>query len=214
LDIPDLIQPALTTIGINGEIILKNEENIVLPQNGRGTNINDEIVHPQKVGTTNCGVFKEGVSINTVSNNTYSLNQSIYQEACPEEEIFLETDPIDEIDYEKIVAENIDLKNLNTIYPEEMVEGILDLIVDTLYSQQESLIVSKEKIPIERIKKRLLKLRYKHICYVIDSIENTDKRIEKIDSYILTCLFNASKTIDSHYANQANVIANNIRNGN
>lgn len=207
LDEPNLIQPALTTIGLNGEIILKNEVNIVVPQNGGCTKNEEEIVDPQKVDGTSCGGFKNGVSNNTYATNTYSLNQSINQD-----EISLANDPIDEIDYEKVISENIDLENLKTTCPIEIVDGIFDLIIDTLHSTKKSLVINKENIPIDRIKNRLLKLNFRHINYVINRLENIEDSIEKPDSYILTCLYNASKTIGVFYTNQANQIEKNIRN--
>ena len=186
---------------------MKNEVNIVVPQNGGCTKNEEEIVDPQKVDGTSCGGFKNGVSNNTYATNTYSLNQSINQD-----EISLANDPIDEIDYEKVISENIDLENLKTTCPIEIVDGIFDLIIDTLHSTKKSLVINKENIPIDRIKNRLLKLNFRHINYVINRLENIEDSIEKPDSYILTCLYNASKTIGVFYTNQANQIEKNIRN--
>jgi len=147
----------------------------------------------------------------TYINNTNYNNLSINQ-ACPIDEISLTEDLMDEIDYKEIISENIDYENLKITCPIEIVDGIFDLIIDTLHSTKKSLIVNKENIPIDRIKNRLLKLNSKHINYVINCLENINDPIGNLDSYILTCLFNASKTIGLFYTNQANQIEKNIRN--
>lgn len=150
----------------------------------------------------------ENVKENTTKTfNTKSLNQSINQDELS----ITKDDEVDEMDYEKVVAENIDYENLKDTCPKEQVEGIFDLIVDTLYSTKKTLTVDKENMPIERIKKRLLKLNSDHVAYVINSISNVVVPINKINSYTLTCLYNAPTTIGIFYANQANQIAEKIR---
>lgn len=166
----------------------------------------------EKINTPHDKIVNTPIDENVKENNTKifnnkSLNQSINQD----ELLITKDDEIDEIDYEKIIAKNIDYKNLKTTCPKEQVEGIFDLIVDTLHSTQKSLTVDRERIPIERIKKRLLKLNSDHIAYVINSISNVVVPINKINSYTLTCLYNAPTTIGIYYTNQANQIAENIR---
>jgi len=144
----------------------------------------------------------------TNNNNTYSNNQSIYQE----EIAITKDEPIDEMDYEKIVAENIDYENLKETCP-KIAEDIYYLMVDTLYSSKTSYVIRGENIIASRVKKRLLDLRSNHICYVIDCYEEAGA-VKNIRAYLLTSLYNAPTTINSYYNNQSNQILRGIRNEN
>jgi len=148
---------------------------------------------------------KVGVN-NTNNNNTYSNNQSINQE----EIAVTKDEPIDEMDYEKIVSENIDYENLKETCP-KVAEDIYYLMVDTLYSTKTSYIINGENIKASRVKKRLLDLWSNHIQYVIDCYGEAGA-VTNVRAYLLTSLYNAPTTINSYYSNQSNQILRGIRN--
>jgi len=163
----------------------------------------DNTPHDKKRNTPIDENVKEN---NTKTFNTKSLNQSINQDELS----ITKDDLIDEMDYEKIVAENIDYKNLKQTCP-KVVEDIYYLMVDTLYSSKTSYTINGENIAGSRVKKRLLDLQSNHICYVIDCYEDAGS-ITNIRAYLLTSLYNAPTSINSYYNNQSNQILRNIRN--
>jgi len=156
------------------------------------------------------GVTKNGIQEsqkvglnNTNNNNTDFNNQSINQD-----ELAVTKD--DEMDYEKIVAENIDYEELKKTCP-KIVEDIYYLMVDTLYSSKKSHIINSENISTSRVRKRLLDLKSNHIYYVIDCYEEV-KAVTNVKAYLLTSLYNAPTTINSYYKNQSNQILHEFKN--
>lgn len=198
LDEPDINQPKLINIGLDGEIILKNEQKFVLPQNGGGTKIDDSCTPPISQGVQPIDGTEVGQSINTDINNTYSLNQSIYHNNT----IFLKQ--IDMIDYKKIIAKNIEYDSLKQIYGKQdsIAENIYNIIIDTLEdTTAPTLKFAGQTIATDKVKEKLLQLNHWDVRYVIDCFEEVRDTIKSIDKYLLRCLYNAHKTNKAYYTN-------------
>lgn len=75
--------------------------------------------------------------------------------------------------YSEIIKDNIEYSALIERYPYErdMVEGIFDLILETVITQKEPVHVSGQEYSAELVKSKFLKLNYSHIEYVLGCME-------------------------------------------
>ena len=64
--------------------------------------------------------------------------------------------------------------------------------------------VAGSDFPAEVVKSRLLKLNAEHIRFVFDCLKKNTTEIRNIRQYLLTALYNAPVSINSHYAAQVN----------
>lgn len=102
-------------------------------------------------------------------------------------------------EYTNIVKENIDYNILLYSHSKECIDGIVDLIVETLLSSKNIIHISKDNFPCEIVKNRLLKLDMYHIEYVLTCINHITGQIHNMRSYLLTALFRAPTTIEPYY---------------
>ncbi len=116
-------------------------------------------------------------------------------------------DKIDEMEgYSKIIKENIDYDGLLLAYPydREMVEGIYDLILETVLSKNDEITIAGDVYPENLVKSKFLKLNYSHVEYVINCMGKNTTKVRNIKSYLLASLFNAGSTISSYYKAEVN----------
>lgn len=108
--------------------------------------------------------------------------------------------------YSELIRENIELDCLLERYPfdEEILEGIYDLILETVLSTCETIYIAKNNYPVQLVKSKFLKLNSSHIEYVMDSLKGTTSKVRNIKKYLLATLFNAPSTIGSHYQAEVN----------
>lgn len=64
--------------------------------------------------------------------------------------------------------------------------------------------VNSMQVPREVVKRKLLKLDYMHIVYVIDCLDENSTKIRNYKSYILTMLYNAPDTMNHYYQSKFN----------
>ncbi|HIQ81557.1 MAG TPA: helix-turn-helix domain-containing protein [Candidatus Pullichristensenella stercorigallinarum] len=81
----------------------------------------------------------------------------------------------------------------------ERLDGIVELVTETLCSRRASIRVAGEEYPAAVVKERLWRLNSLHIQYVFECLENTTSYIRNIRQYLLATLFNAPVTKDSYY---------------
>lgn len=113
----------------------------------------------------------------------------------------------DEIDhYAKIIKDNIEYEYLLQRYPlkRELLEGILDLILEMVLCQSETMVIASNPYPIAHVKSKFLKLNYSHIVYVVDCLQENVSKVKNIKKYLLAALFNAPSTIDGYYQAEVN----------
>ena len=116
-------------------------------------------------------------------------------------------DMISEMDaYEQIIKENIAYDDLLVSYPyeTETIEGIKQLILETVLNKNETMVIASNTYPVALVKSKFLKLNYSHIEYVMDCFKANTSKVKNIKKYLLAALFNAPSTMDSYYRAEVN----------
>ena len=100
------------------------------------------------------------------------------------------------------IMENIQYAPLLQEFPcrQEEVTELLEIILETLCSGCRTIRVSRRDYPAEYVKQRLLSLEADHIRYVMECLQKNTTQVQNMKQYLLTALFNAPVTIDSHYS--------------
>lgn len=108
--------------------------------------------------------------------------------------------------YGEIIRENIDYDSLLIThdYDQELVQGIYELILETVMSKRKEILISSERYPAELVKSKFLKLNYSHIDYVIQCLHGNTTKVKNIKKYLLAALFNAPSTMDGYYRAEVN----------
>ena len=103
--------------------------------------------------------------------------------------------------YRDIIKENIEYDHLlhhSKIDPEEL-DGILELLVETVCTARKTIRVAGDDYPAKLVKAKLLKLNSGHIEFVMDCMRQNTTKIRNIKKYLLAVLFNAPSTMGSYY---------------
>ena len=103
--------------------------------------------------------------------------------------------------YSELIKENIELEILRERHPydQDLLEGIFDLILETVLCKNESIIIASNKYPAELVRSKFLKLNSSHVEYAIDCFKGNTTKVRNIKKYLLTTLFNAPSTISGYY---------------
>lgn len=81
--------------------------------------------------------------------------------------------------YGEIIKSNVEYDALLQAnkFDEKLVQGIFELILETVVSHSETILIASERYPAALVKSKFLKLNYMHIDYVISCMKkNTTKR--------------------------------------
>lgn len=108
--------------------------------------------------------------------------------------------------YTEIIKENIGYDDLMISHPLEKttIQGIFELILETVVSENKSIVISSNRYPMELVKSKFLKLGYNHVEYVLECLQRNTADIKNIKKYMLAMLFNAPSTLESYYQVWAN----------
>lgn len=108
--------------------------------------------------------------------------------------------------YHELIKENIEFDSLLKVYPSEneSIQGILDLIVETVMSSNEKILIASSWYPAPLVKSKFMKLNFMHIEYVLDRLKFNTTKVRNIKKYILAALFNAPSTMDGYYRAEVN----------
>jgi DNA-binding transcriptional regulator GbsR (MarR family) len=113
-----------------------------------------------------------------------------------------------EIDYDTIrqeVKEQVNYNYLKIKFNDDMiVDGICDIITDTMASTREYIKISGEQRPIDEFRRRLALLDCEDISRLIYDINGVDTEIRNITNYVLQSLWNLKSTEAVFYSNQVN----------
>ena len=103
--------------------------------------------------------------------------------------------------YRKLIRENIDYDSLVIVYSydRELIDGIVDLILETVLCRQEYILIASNQYPASVVKSKFLKLNYSHIEYVLSCLRRNTSKVNNIKKYLLAALLNAPSTIDGYY---------------
>ena len=108
--------------------------------------------------------------------------------------------------YEQIIRENISYNGLLLSHPEDraLIEGIVDLILETVVGTQSEILIASGKYPAQVVKSKFLKLNHFHIEYVLSCLKQNTTSVKNIRKYLLAALFNAPSTMDGYYQAKVN----------
>ena len=108
--------------------------------------------------------------------------------------------------YELLIRENIGYEDLLTAHPydRELIEGITALILETVISAGDTIVIASNRYPASVVKSKFLKLGYSHIEYVLFCLQRNTTKVNNIKKYLLAALFNAPSTISGYYQAEVN----------
>lgn len=137
---------------------------------------------------------------NNINNTKYSDMESNL--------ILSENDRIgcDSDTYKQMIEKNIELQVLKQKYPhdDEMLDGIMDLILETVLCQNETIVIASSRYPADLVRSKLLRLNTSHVEYVMDCLKDNTTKIRNIKKYLLATLFNAPSTISGYFQSEVN----------
>ncbi|MCI6432951.1 MAG: replication initiator protein A [Lachnospiraceae bacterium] len=109
--------------------------------------------------------------------------------------------------YTDIVKRNIDYDTLVRDCRDgdrEYIDEIVDLLVETISINRETIVIGGAEYPYQFVKNKLLKVDASHIQYVLECLHDTTTKVHNVKAYLLTCLFNAPSTIGNYYRVEVN----------
>lgn len=108
--------------------------------------------------------------------------------------------------YADIIRENMEIDILYQRYPydKELLDGIYDLILETVLCKNGTVFIASNEYPVQLVKSKFLKLNSSHIQYVMDCLKETTSKVRNIKKYLLAALFNAPSTMKSYYQQEVN----------
>ena len=108
--------------------------------------------------------------------------------------------------YRAYFTETLSIQNLKEQNPfdQRTIDGIMELILDTVCSKKDKIRISGEYMSLNVVKGRFMKLDSGHIEYVLDCIQKNSTKIHNIRQYMLAALYNAPVTIESYYRAEVN----------
>ena len=104
-------------------------------------------------------------------------------------------------EYADLIKKNIEYDILLKRYPldQDIIEGIYELILETIVSKRDEIVIASDRYPAELVRSRFLELDYSHIEYVMGCIHSNTTKVRNIKKYMLAALFNAPATAASYY---------------
>lgn len=106
---------------------------------------------------------------------------------------------MDRCEQRREVERQIEFSHLCRQFGYEDVDGVVELMVDTLCSTRPTLRIGGEEIPTEQVKSRFLSLDSSHLEYVFDCMRRNTTQVRNIRAYLLTALYNAPVTMSNYY---------------
>ena len=108
--------------------------------------------------------------------------------------------------YTELIKENLEWDLFREYYPyeQELLDGIFDLILETVLCKSESIVIASNRYPTAVVKSKFLKLNSSHIEYVIDCFKANTTKVHNIKKYLLATLFNAPTTMSRYYQAEVN----------
>lgn len=119
-----------------------------------------------------------------------------------------EEDPLltDYREYREYFEDTLELESLRRDNPSrtEMIDEIREILTDACCSRKKLIRVCGDDKPAEIVRSRFMKLDRGHIQFVLDGMARNTTKVRNIKQYMLTSLYNAQITIDSHYLTEVN----------
>ena len=108
--------------------------------------------------------------------------------------------------YVQLIRENLAVDTLIEREPmdRELLEGIYELVLETVMTSGQEIIIASNRYPAELVKSKFMKLNSGHVEYVVDSLKSNTTKVRNIKKYLLAALFNAPSTISGYYQAEVN----------
>lgn len=108
--------------------------------------------------------------------------------------------------YADIIRDNLELDIMLERYPyeQELLQGIYELILETVLTKGKTIIIASNEYPTELVKSKFLKLNCMHLEYVMDCLKGNTTKVMNIKKYLMAALFNAPSTISGYYQAEVN----------
>ena len=108
--------------------------------------------------------------------------------------------------YRELICDNIRYDDLCGAhrFDRERIDGIVDLILETVLGKDEYVRIASNCYPAEIVRSRFLRLGYEHIEYVLDCLDSNTTKVKNIKKYLLAVLFNAPSTMKGYYHAEVN----------
>ena len=112
----------------------------------------------------------------------------------------------DEMGYADLIRDNLELDLLIEREPldRDLLEGIYELILETVLCQNDYVLIASNKYPKDLVKSKFLKLNASHVEYVVGCFKGNTTKVRNIKKYLLAALFNAPTTISGYYRAEVN----------
>lgn len=113
---------------------------------------------------------------------------------------------LDVKEYSKLIRENIDIDGLLEKYPydQNLINGIYDMVLETVLCRNETILIASNEYPAELVKSRFMKLTGSHIEYAINCMRTNTTKVRNIKKYMMAALFNAPSTMSGYFQAEAN----------
>ncbi|NBH62231.1 hypothetical protein D1155_11280 [Anaerotruncus sp. 80] len=100
-----------------------------------------------------------------------------------------------------LIKEQIDYTKAVEVYDMALIDNLVDIMTELkcLSACQEMIRIGKVEYPSDLISRKLEKVRWMHIEYVVDCFKQHTDKIKNIKSYLQQSLLNAPDTIDAYY---------------
>ena len=138
----------------------------------------------------------KSASNNTDKNNTeYIDTHSLHSEGREEREKYI-----------AYFSERLQMEWLKEVYPydKDIIDEIFELIIDTVCTKKDFIVISGEKKPAGIIKSQFMKLDSMHIQFVLNGLKENTTKVKCIKQYLLATLYNAPLTINNYYQSLVN----------
>ena len=104
--------------------------------------------------------------------------------------------------YEQLIKENIEYDTLilDDHISIEKLDEIVEIMLDTICSANNTITIAGNKYPAEIVKSRFLKINSSHILYVFECMHQNTSKVRNMKKYLMAVLYNAPATIDNYYS--------------
>ena len=200
-----LIEKKRQGLGKPDKIFVKNfisgdYENGERPQNPEVRKSNFKDTEKQTSGSSMVETAESGKSnTNNTEKNDTDCNDT-------ESNLIVSDEMREEVIYGQIIKENIAYNDLLIVHPQDeaTIEGIYEMMLETMLCQSDHIVISSNKYPTELVKSKFMKLNYSHVEYVLECLQRNTTAVKNMKKYLLAALFNAPSTMDSYYRAQVN----------
>lgn len=135
---------------------------------------------------------------NTEINNTQLSDTDLFFSTKQERKKEMNQNSVRE-QYRAMIMNHIEYESIVSVSNRIRLDEIVELMVDTVCSNQEYIIIGGDKKPLSVVKSQFSKLNGGHIQFVLECMDQNTSKVRNIRKYLLSVLYNASMTIDSYY---------------